>query len=122
MYGEKGIRFNATKSYALAYDKDLSKKKDNAVADTNGPRLLGNARIKEYMRTLLTEEGFTPEGMDRRLMAIIDGSGVEPQHRLKGIDMANELMGRKKKEDSNPTIIFQYPEWAMPTNPPQGSK
>lgn len=65
--GEGGACWNnATKAYAVAYDKDLDNKSEYNTCRANGARLLANASIQEYRTFLLTKHGYTEDAIKAR--------------------------------------------------------
>lgn len=68
---DKSLYGNGLKSYAKAYNLDLTKKQDVDTAKANAHRLLTNAYILRYIDELLESEGLNDLVVDKELLFLI---------------------------------------------------
>lgn len=82
------------KAYAKAYDFDTEDIRQRKVAESNGSRLLRNAKFRKVFRRVIEERGFNDEIVDWRLADIINNPATADKDRIKAIKHYNEMTGR----------------------------
>ena len=92
-YAKSGVAFgNQTKSYGLAFGKDLGDDNQNKVCQVLGNRLLGKVKIYQRCEQLLNEK-INDEIVDKELAKVIQ-QGENLHAKVSAISEYNKVRGR----------------------------